>query len=55
MRRDQISVPLSGELRQFVERAAAAEDRSIAAWVRHLVAQAARQSNHQNVEVSRCP
>jgi hypothetical protein len=40
----QISVPLERELREFVERAAAKEDRSVAGMIRHMVAEAARQS-----------
>jgi hypothetical protein len=41
-RREQVSVPLEPELRAFVERAAAQEDRSVAGQIRHLVAEAAR-------------
>jgi hypothetical protein len=42
MKCQQVSVPLSAELRQFVERVANEQDRSIAGVIRHLVAQAAR-------------
>ncbi len=42
MKAEQISVPLSRELREFVERQAAREDRSVAGQIRHLVAEAAR-------------
>jgi hypothetical protein len=38
----QVSVPLPADLREFVERAAEQEDRTIAGQIRHLVAQAAR-------------
>jgi hypothetical protein len=41
-RREQISVPLDRELREFVERCAEREDRSVAAMIRHLIAEAAR-------------
>jgi hypothetical protein len=43
-RENQVSVPLDPELRQFVEKMAALEDRSIGGWVRHLVTEAARKS-----------
>ena len=38
----QVSVPLPADLREFVERAAEQEDRTIAGQIRHLVARAAR-------------
>lgn len=38
----QVSVPLPADLREFVERAAEQEDRTIAGQIRHLVAEAAR-------------
>ena len=38
----QVSVPLPADLREFVERAAEQEDRTIAGQISHLVAQAAR-------------
>ena len=42
MKAEQVSVPLPADLRAFVERAAAREDRSVAGQIRHLVAEAAR-------------
>jgi hypothetical protein len=42
-RREQVSVPLSPELRAFVERTAEREDRTVAATIRHFVAEAARR------------
>jgi CopG-like RHH_1 or ribbon-helix-helix domain, RHH_5 len=36
MANEQVSVPLPAELREFVERAAEREDRSIAGQIRHL-------------------
>jgi hypothetical protein len=41
------SVPLPQSLREFVERAAEREDRSIAGQIRHLVAEAARREARQ--------
>jgi hypothetical protein len=46
-KREQISVPLPAELREFVERAAQREDRSVAGQIRHIVAEAARSSQAQ--------
>ena len=43
-RENQISVPIDADLRAFAERAAAREDRTVAQWVRHLVAEAARNA-----------
>jgi hypothetical protein len=43
----QITVPLPVELVRFIEGAAQREDRSIAAQVRHYVAEAARQATEQ--------
>ena len=43
-KRSQISVPLDPELVEFVERTAEREDRTVAAQVRHYVAEAARQA-----------
>jgi predicted transcriptional regulator len=40
---DQVSVPLPPELRAFVERKAAEQDRSLAYIVRQAVAEAARR------------
>jgi hypothetical protein len=42
-RREQVSVPLSPALRAFVERTAEREDRTVAATIRHFVAEAARR------------
>jgi hypothetical protein len=41
--REQISVPLPAELREFVKRAAEREDLSVAGQIRYLVAEAARR------------
>ena len=46
-RENQITVPLDRELREFIEQLAAREDRSVAAMVRRIIAQAARQSEMQ--------
>jgi hypothetical protein len=46
-RRDQVSVPLPPELRAFVEQRAKDEDRTIAATIRHFVAEAARRSQQE--------
>ncbi len=46
-KREQISVPLPAALREFVERAAEREDRSVAGQIRHLIAQAARDLQPQ--------
>jgi hypothetical protein len=46
--REQISVPLPAELREFVKRAAEREDRSVAGQIRHLVAEAARREADQS-------
>ena len=43
-RENQISVPLDDELRQFIERRAALEQRTLAQQVRFYLAQAARQA-----------
>jgi hypothetical protein len=40
---EQITVPMPGELRAFVERIAAREDRTVAGVIRHMVAEAARR------------
>lgn len=47
-RENQISVPVSSELRAFVEREAAREDRTVAGQVRHLIAEAARREGEQS-------
>ena len=44
MKQVQVSVPLPLELREFVERQAEIEDRSVAGVIRRLVAEAARRS-----------
>jgi hypothetical protein len=44
-RREQLSVPLSADLRRAVEAAAAAEDRPVASWVRRLLANAVERRN----------
>jgi hypothetical protein len=43
-RENQISVPIDRELRAFIEREAARQDRTLAGQIRHLVAEAARNS-----------
>jgi hypothetical protein len=47
MKREQITIPLDPALREFVERAAAEQDRTMAGQVRHLIAEAARRSQEQ--------
>jgi hypothetical protein len=47
-RANQLSVPIDSELRQFLERMAAREDRTLAAQVRHLLAEAARQAEQRH-------
>jgi hypothetical protein len=42
-KREQITVPLPAELREYVERVAAREDRTVACAVRHFIAEAARR------------
>ena len=44
MRLSQVSVPLPSDLRLWIEAQAAAQDRSVAGQIRHLVAEAARQA-----------
>jgi hypothetical protein len=46
-KREQVTVPLDRELREFVERVAEREDLSVAGVIRHLVAQAARQQSRE--------
>jgi hypothetical protein len=43
-REHQVTVPLDRELRESVEREAAREDRSVAAMVRRIIAEAARKN-----------
>jgi uncharacterized protein (DUF1778 family) len=45
MKRNQISVPLDPKLRELVERAAAREDRTMAGWIRRIIAEAARAAD----------
>jgi hypothetical protein len=40
----QLTVPLDADLRRFAEQQAAREDRTVAQWVRHVIAQAARDA-----------
>ncbi len=40
----QVSVPLDSKLREFVEAVAERDDRTVAATIRHFVAQAQRQA-----------
>jgi hypothetical protein len=44
-KREQISVPVNSELRDQVERAAARENRTVANWIRHIIAQAVRKTD----------
>jgi hypothetical protein len=43
-KREQISVPVNPELRNAVERAAAREDRTVANWIRRVIAEAVRKA-----------
>ena len=45
MRLSQVSVPLPPDLRSWIEAQAAAQDRSVAGQIRHLVAEAARAAD----------
>ena len=45
---EQVTVPLPPALREFVQRAAEAEDRSMASVIQRLVAVAARQAEQQH-------
>lgn len=47
-RENQITVPLDPELRAFIEQMAAREDRTVAAMVRRIIAQAARAGEPRN-------
>ena len=47
MRENQVSVPLDARTRQYLEEAAAREHRTLTGQVRHLVAEAARNSQIQ--------
>ena len=44
-RREQVSVPLDAQQREFVEEQAARQDRSLAGQIRHWVAAAMRQES----------
>jgi hypothetical protein len=44
MRENQLTVPLSEPLREYLEQAAAREHRSVAGQVRHIVAEAAART-----------
>ena len=46
-REHQLSVPVDRELREAVECAASREDRTVANWVRRVIAQAARTAQAQ--------
>ena len=48
-RREQLSVPVNPELRTLVEQAAAREDRTVANWVRRIIADAARKAADEQV------
>lgn len=52
-RRNQISVPVDPALREFVEREAEREDRSLAAQVRHVLAEAARKAQAKEAHHAR--
>jgi hypothetical protein len=45
MKAEQVSVPLPADLREYVQRRAAVEDRSVASVIRRLVAEAAAQAD----------
>jgi hypothetical protein len=51
-RENQISVPIERPLREFVEREAARQDRSVAGQIRHLIAEAARQASEPHGEAA---
>jgi hypothetical protein len=46
-RENQLTVPLDRELREFIERQAVEQDRTLAGAVRHLLAEAARQEQER--------
>jgi len=46
-REQQVTVPLPDSLREYVQRRAAVEDRSIASVVRRLIDEAARREEHE--------
>jgi hypothetical protein len=43
-RENKVTVPLGSDLRAFIEQAAEREDRTMAAQIRHYIAQAARSA-----------
>lgn len=47
---EQVTVGLLPQQRRFLERVARAEDRSVSAQIRHLVALAARRATKQEAE-----
>jgi hypothetical protein len=51
-RREQVTVPMPAELRAFIEREAERQDRTVAGQIRHLVAEAARQSENQQEQAA---
>jgi hypothetical protein len=48
MHENQISVPVDPALRAFVEREAQRENRTMANWIRRLIAEAARRAAEQS-------
>jgi hypothetical protein len=44
-KREQISIPISPDLRRYVERVAAREDRTVASAIRHILHEAARRES----------
>jgi hypothetical protein len=48
-REQQVSVPLPDSLREYVQRRAAVEDRSVASVIRRLVAAAAQADSSERV------
>jgi len=48
-KREQVTVTLDPALREFIERAAERETRSVSAQIRHLVVEAARKSGNEQV------
>jgi hypothetical protein len=55
MKRQQLTIPINEELRAFIERAAAKEDRSVASMVRRLIAEAARRNSEMEPGAGRTP
>jgi hypothetical protein len=52
-KRDQLSIPIDPELRAQVAAAAARENRTVANYVRHLLARAAARSRPSPLQVER--